>query len=286
MIKPDVKKYLDCYLFLQDIYKYQKKENTNFSYQNWCMHLGLKSKSYLRFVVLGKRKISLELLNKLIRWLDFADLIDEQYFLLLVQYTQQTDEKLKLLLSKKLMNILRTENEANSVVIVDPTISDPLSFQIRDLVSYDDVLHTDESISKVFNKTQSEIEKYLEMLVSKNLIYRNQLGYWRSTQKSIKINDDQGNSILHDFHTKSLLDSIQLIKTDDHQKKFRTLHLALTNEEFADINAKIYNLLTDIFNEYSQKTESQGKKIYQINYNISSRSKVIEPVVDESSCSK
>ena len=286
MTKPDVKKYLDCYLFLQDMYKYQKEENTSFSYQNWCMHLGLKSKSYLRFVVLGKRKISLELLNKLIRWLDFADLIDEQYFLLLVQYTQQNDEKLKLLLSKKLMNILRKENEANSIVIIDPIISDPLCFQIRDLVSYDDVLHTTESISKVFNKAESEIEKYLDMLVSKNLVYNNQQGHWRSTQKSIKINDDQGNSILHDFHTKSLLDSIQLIKTHDHQKKFRTLHLALTDEEFNDINTKIYTLLTDIFNEYSQKTESQGKKIYQINYNMSPRSEVIESHVSDHSCSK
>lgn len=277
MERPRVKNYLSCFQFLQDIYTFYKASADDFSYQKWSEALGIRSKSYLRFVTFGKRKISKELLFKLVQWLDFKNKSDEDYFLLLVQYTQVEDEKLKSVISKKMIEYIKIEEFQQTITTVKPSLSDPICFQIRDLVSYDDVLHTAESIAQIFVKDVLQIKLYLDILVGQHLIYQDENGFWRSTHQSIKIEDDNGNAKLHDFHKKSLLDSIEMIKNNLPLKKYRSLHLALTDQQFDEVNNKIYIVLSELFATYSTETTSAGKKIYQINYNISPRTHKIEP---------
>lgn len=277
MERPQVKNYLNCFQFLQDIYRFNKITTENFSYQIWCHNLGMRSKSYLRFVILGKRKISKELLFKILCWLDFQNKSDEDYFLHLVQYSQTEDEKLKTVISKKMIDLIKLEDSQKMTVTIKPRISDPICLQIRDLVSYDDVLHTTESIAQIFTKEMSQVKLYLDILVSEKLVYLDANNFWRSTHQSIKIADDQGNAKLQDFHEKSLSESILMIKSNLPFKRYRSLHLTLADREFDEVNDKINTFLTELFAQYSQDTTSAGKKIFQINYNISPRTNIIEP---------
>lgn len=275
MKTPYVLNYLDAYVFLQDIYKYFKSCDANFSYQIWSDQLAVKSKSYLRFTSLGRRKISDELLSKLSAWLNFQTEIEKKYFLLLVQYTQASHPEIKQIISRALIELIRLDQNAFEIQKQTAAGLNSLSLQIRDLVSYEDIQHSTESIAEHFMLSPNEILHHLSSLQKAELIKLTPENKWVSTHKSIKIADDFGNHTLHNIHEQNLLDSIKMIRTNVNDRKYRSLTFALSEQQFLALNEKISNYLTTQFNEYTQDPVSQGKKLYQINYNISPRTKEI-----------
>src|SRR3989338_5499035 len=275
MVKPNVKNYLNCYLYLQDIYQFSKHSTPDFSYQYWCYSLDVKSKSYLRFAILGKRKISPELCSKLAKWLSLEG-TDSEYFLLLVEYSQSTSDEIKKTLSQKMLQHIRLDQSQIKVNIEKLTTSEPLFIQIRDLLSFSDCKHTAQSLSRLFNKTETEIQTALDFLQDKKWIQKNNDQTWMATNQSIKIEDDQGNSIIQAFHENSLKEALQHLKTNDLERKFRCLHLALSESEFTEFHQKVSDYMTQLFNEFSTSQTSIGKKLFQINYNISPRTQFID----------
>src|SRR5688500_15524072 len=100
-MKPNVKKYLNVFQFLQDYYQFRKSQELQFSYEIWAKQLGLTDKSYLRLIVLGKRPINTKVAEALGSKLDFSS--DEQnYFFILIQYTQSRTREHKDVFGKKL----------------------------------------------------------------------------------------------------------------------------------------------------------------------------------------
>lgn len=273
MSQPNVKNYLDCFQYLQDIYQYNKLLRTDFSYQTWCYDLNVKSKSYLRFAVLGKRNISSELTLKLNKWLSLSQ-DDSEYFLLLVEYTQTEIPEIKRALSQKMIEKIKLDQTDHKKIQIQN--ANPLLIQIRDLLSFDDIQHNEESLARLFKQNQNVISEMLTKLEKMNLVQKSNTGFWKSTDKNIKIEDDHGNSILHEFHINSLKEALLHVKTNELQRKFRSLHLTLSEEEFQEFHKKISDHITILFNEYSQRSTSSGKKLYQINYNISPRTTMIE----------
>jgi uncharacterized protein (TIGR02147 family) len=272
--QPQVKNYLDCFQFLQDIYRYHKTVSRDFSYQLWSHQLNIKSKSYLRFATLGRRKISETLCSKFIFWFDFND-SDKQYFTLLVQYTQATNPESKNMFSKQLLELIRLDTNYYNITKSSPVIDDPILFHIRDLISCTDVPQTTETLSAIFNRNISEMSQYLEQLKINNFILKNSDGFWMSTDESIKIVDHPKNKNLFTYHKKSLTSAIEQIENINALRKFRSLNFLLSESEFNEMNQKAYDFLTTLFNEYSQNSVAKGKKIYQLNYNISPRTDII-----------
>lgn len=55
MKKPNIFEYLDIISYLSDYYMYRKSIHSGFSYESWAAELELKSRSFLRMMVLGKK---------------------------------------------------------------------------------------------------------------------------------------------------------------------------------------------------------------------------------------
>lgn len=79
--------YTDYRLFLSDYYKDRKKRFSFFSYRYFCLKAGLKSPTFLKEVVDGKRSLTSKKLPLFIKGLDLGP-IDAQYFIALVHFNQ------------------------------------------------------------------------------------------------------------------------------------------------------------------------------------------------------
>lgn len=273
MDAPKVKEYFDSFQFLKDFYLHKKNLNPHFSYQSWSNQLGVKSKSYLRFVVNGQRKVSSQLLTKLTSYFEFNE-SDRKYFIILVQYTQTEEAESKKVFSRQMSELIKADQKLD-VKDTMPIHNNPLFFHVRDLISCQDVPHTLSTISQTFKKTEEEMRDILRELASMNLAICNENQTWSATSECIRIPDNPKNHNLYQYHKQSLLMAIETIENEDLLRKFRSLNLVLSETEFKELNDKIYIFLNQIFNEYSDSSSALGKKIYQLNYNLSPRSEII-----------
>ena len=271
---PVVKNYLDCYQYLEDVYNYHKKRNPEFSYQAWSEQLNVKSKSFLRSAILGKKKISAELCERLAQWLNLSP-TDQQHFILLVEYTQCSLPDIKRILSQKLLHEIRLDQQSLPLKVENLSLADPLFVQIRDVLSFKDVRHTPTSLARLFNQPQPVIEEALNYLEKIQWVQKDADLTWSATENSVKIEDDHGNSLLQEFHERSLTQAIGQARTPTTQRKYRSLSLTLSDSEFAELHGRVSEMMTVLFNEYSQSPNSLGKKLFQVNYNISPRTETI-----------
>lgn len=274
MQKPSVKDYLNCAQFLQDHYSFEKTQNPKFSYQIWADQLGVKSKSYLRFAVLGKRNLSPVLVAAFSQWFGFSEL-DKKYFITLVEFCQSEDANLKKVYSKELMTLIRLDPEGFQVKATTPVLGDPIYFHVRDLLSCGDIQHTPQSIADIFKISLESAQKIVGDLQSFNLVETTPQGTLQAKQDSIRITDNFNHENLAYFHKASLQNAINSIGNPVTQRKFRSLNLILNDGEFSEIHDKISEFLTHVFHEYSTISEAKGRRIYQLNYNMSSRTSEI-----------
>ncbi|MBO9668017.1 MAG: DUF4423 domain-containing protein [Bdellovibrio sp.] len=62
--KPVVFEYLDAYQYLQDYYAFRKKLDAGFSYESWAVELNFNSRSFLRMMIYGKKKLTDKVVEK------------------------------------------------------------------------------------------------------------------------------------------------------------------------------------------------------------------------------
>ncbi len=149
MSHPNVRSYLDANQFLQDVYRYRKSAKEKFSYEIWAQEMGLTSKSYLRFAILGQRRISPELTQKVSKFLQLEG-VEEEYFTLLVLYTQTEQKEQKVLLGHRLTQLLRNDQAMTEVSPSAGILSDPLKIAVRNLLSFSDIPRTADFFCKEF----------------------------------------------------------------------------------------------------------------------------------------
>ena len=80
---PQIRAYQDYRSFLMDFAKLSRERNPRWSYGSWALKLGLKSKSQLTMTLQGRRKLSPNLMAKLIGFFKFTP-DEESYFRRLV----------------------------------------------------------------------------------------------------------------------------------------------------------------------------------------------------------
>ncbi|MCK5023834.1 MAG: TIGR02147 family protein [Candidatus Aenigmarchaeota archaeon] len=67
---PKISSYLDYRAFLQDLYQYKKATDGDFSFATWAKKANIKSRSFLRLVIVGKRTLTESVLPALVRSLE------------------------------------------------------------------------------------------------------------------------------------------------------------------------------------------------------------------------
>ncbi|KHD87004.1 MAG: hypothetical protein OM95_16770 [Bdellovibrio sp. ArHS] len=260
---PDVKSYLNIYQFLQDSYQYLKKSG-DFSYEIWAQKLGVASKSYLRFAVLGQRKISDVLAQRLCEFFQLSE-TDREYFLLLVLYTQTKQEAQRNLYGRKLTQLLRRSLEVEDVAPPDELLANPLSVVVRNLLSFSDIPGTAEALAQVLGVSSKEIQDLLESLELAELVVRTE-GRWQAVHDVVRVKDRSQSLALQRYHKASLERAIQAQQLPPEQRHYRALSVALSETEYLEYLQDLNEFATAVFSKFNTGA-MEGRRLYQLNFN-------------------
>lgn len=109
MQAPNVLFYADLKKFLLDYYNFRKFTSGDFSYEVWSQELNFSSRSYVRMVVLAKRKASKKFEQKFSESANFSD-AEKKHFHLLIIHSRTAAPELK---SVYLQKIFQSMNHPN-----------------------------------------------------------------------------------------------------------------------------------------------------------------------------
>lgn len=264
-MKIDVKKYLNCYQFLQDFYSERKAANPLFSYDLWAKELKLGDKSYVRMMALGKRPLNEKMIQVFAEGLGLSA-TDKEYFVDLVHYTQSKNHEQKKLFGRKLIAGLKNNFEQMNILAHFEFLSNPLLPRLQVALSFRDVDQSPERLAHLMGVKASEIEQGLEKLEELRLIQKEDSVY-RPIQSSFKVADSFFDIGLEAFYTRSLEDAQKAISLPKQERRFKTLLMPLNETEFQsfidNMNAFTREQLVTF-----DKDELADRKIYQVHLNI------------------
>jgi len=258
--------------YLRKVYELRKKQQKNFSYQVWAQELGLKSRSFLRLVLMGKRSLTEELAIKLIQNLNLKK-IESQFFMHLVQLQRASDLQSQEYHSREISN-LRQKFLLKGHSIVELPKKDYYEFlsnfripRLQVLLGLNDVLKTSENLTSLLQVKESETISMLKTLQAIGLAVCSEAGEWSSKSQELGTLDELGNIALQSFHRKSLEEAIVALSSPAESRRYQTAVLALTHEQFLEIHKEI-RVIFENFLKKDDGTSSFDKKIYQLNMNL------------------
>lgn len=266
-IKPVVYDYLDVCLFLQDYYAYRKAVKQGFSYESGADELSFNSRSFLRMMILGKKKLTPNVIEALAHSL-FPQKEQQDYFYYLVKYSQSKLVKDRHLFGQKMMQILKNHNQPMIIGGETSFTSDPIYARLLSLFSYSDVIKNVSSLSRLLDQSEEVVLSALQALEEWKLIKKDdEEGTWSSTVGIFKVADNKGNKNIHEFHRKSLLEAIQAFEKPVKVRTFKSLLLPMSEDDFNAFNEMLNDFSKEQMARHNPKVY-KGKRVYQVNFNI------------------
>jgi uncharacterized protein (TIGR02147 family) len=267
--RPNVFDYLDALTYLQDYYRFRKATDRAFSYEFWAAELGLNSRSFLRMLVAGKKKISLRFVDAFTA-LNCPTKAAENYFRHLVKHGQAASAKERQLISSKMLQILRHQTEAQIIDDKLVSISDPLLPRLLSLLSFTDVRATAELCARLLKVSPEKILAALQQLESIHLVERRTeegQDVWFSQSEIFHVPDNFGSLDLLKFHEKSLMEALAAFTQPAKLRKYKSLFLAMDDEAMTEFVKLLDEFVSDQLLRFNSKTFG-GKRMFQINFNI------------------
>jgi uncharacterized protein (TIGR02147 family) len=275
----DVRSYLDLNQYLKDVYQARKAADPKFSYEVWSKELGLSSKSYLRFAVIGQRKVSTELTTRLFENLQMSA-IEREYFTLLVLYSQCSEAGQKQILGRKLTAILRCDLQSFAIEPSDAVLANPLYIVLRNFLSFSDVPRDTLNLAKIFGLDVTDMQIALHTLEMADLIYPEN-GEWKTRQKWITVSASPNHEALASYHRKSLAKAIEAQSLDPGCRSYLSCSFGLSHTDYNNLLVDLKQFSDQICAKYDSDT-LYGKRIYQINFNLSPWTQPLsEPLVKQ-----
>ncbi|MBO9665440.1 MAG: TIGR02147 family protein [Bdellovibrio sp.] len=275
MKAPVVFDYLDLGLYLKDYYQYRKHLDKGFSYEAWAAELDFRSRSFLRMMIVGKKKLT-PTVTESIQRKHFLSKEEQNYFFYLVKFSQATGVKEKQLYSQKMMQILRSLNNSQLIADSDDFISDPLLPRLLSLFSYDDVENSAPSFAKVLDVSQKRIEDALTILNKLGLIEQTATPQiWTSKVTTFKVPDSKGSLNLRKFHEKSLQEALHAFDLPNEVRSYKSLLLPMSPEDFSLFLQALDEFSGEQIIRHNVK-DYVGKRLFQVNFNAYPVSEALE----------
>ncbi|WP_413612331.1 TIGR02147 family protein [Bdellovibrio sp. HCB-110] len=265
-MKPEVKKYLNALQYLQDIYRFRKNGNSQFSYEIWAKELNASDKSYIHMMVTGKRPISAKMAQALIQNIALS-ISEQEYFLNLIQYTQSKNREHRDLFGKKLISLLKNELDQQEIQSHYEFLSNSLLPRLQVFLSFTDIDKSAQNLAWLLGTTEDEITKGLAQLTELQLITTDQNGTINPLKKSFKVPDGFGDLGLESFYNQNLVAAQAAIQLPKEERRFKSLFLPLNPEEFAEF---LNNLQTFTNEQLAKFNPDQyaDRRLYQAHFNI------------------
>lgn len=261
-MKPDLKTYLDVSQYLQDIYQFRKQQKTNFSYEAWASELGIKNKSYLRFVTLGRRRISDPLVLQFAKNLELSD-SERDYFEVLVGYCQAKDAVQKRLLGKKLIELSQKPLTQTTIDAHYALLADPVMLKLRTLLTFTDIQKDSARLAQILMVRLKKIEECISILNSIDLVNADQ----SAKQPTTKIADNHKDLGLQTFYKNTFQEAAQALDLPAAERRFRSSFFAMNANEFLDFQSKVNEFVLSQLQTYNFE-QLDDRRLFHFNLSI------------------
>lgn len=265
MRRPNVFDFTDYRAYLKAYYEWHKGKNPLFSHAYFAKKAGLKSRSFLRLVLSGKRNLSPEGISKFIVGLEIES-SEAKGFRLLVECNQGLnsqqkkaawDEFQKLLpRSKKYM---RVHDEYRFLA----RLAYPIMMVI---LRQEQVAHDLNGLSHMTGLSVAEVEEGLDTLQRLNMIKRH--GKLVSVGDTIfRTSNDIPNVAIQSFHKGMLEKAKAAVDLDVKEREFQSVIIPLNQEEFLFLKKRVRELAEEFDTTFGTRRDST-ERVYALNMNL------------------
>lgn len=280
--RPYVFNYIDLQLFLRDIYAFRKKSEKNFSYESWAQELGLRSRSFLRLVITGRRNLTDQVfplfaasLNLLPNELD--------YLSLLFRYSTATDRLLKESYGRQLIgkwnsHLEQVQIENVSEFLKDPSIPIVFTYFTKAKVSSDVRV-----IAHLLNLSKERVLLAIQALTYLRLLIPEmndmQEICYRTAGPYFNVPNMPNNDFVKNFHFEGFRLAEQAHDLPFDQRKFRSLVLTMNEQQMKTAQQMISDFTRTVLSSLATATPSASaieedtshgskSKIYRLNLQL------------------
>ena len=266
---PSIFDYYDFRKYLEDYRQKRKEFDPGFTHTYICYRLGQKnSKSYFANVINGVKIVTPEFIN---RFIDLLELSAEEanYFRALVNYNQTFNQKEK---EYYLEQIVR-QNRAESRLITAQEYSlykewhHSVIRAILDIFNFkDDFKWLAEMVVPPITVPQAR--KSIKQLQSMNLIRRNDQGYYKPTDKTVRTEDYVHDEIIKHYQARCMeIAKLTLLGNNNQPKDYSTNILSVSEEGLKKIQQRTQKFREEI-RALVQKDELPADRVYHLDIQL------------------
>lgn len=267
--QPLIFEYLDVFKFLQAYYQYRKERDKGFSFETWASEIKFSSRSYLRMVILGKKRVSPQFTERFCNAAGFTEK-EARYFQILTKYSQAGIQAEKKVYGHELIQILKTVSDRSTINDVIEFLSKPLYARLLVLVGFDDLTPTTTTFARLLDRPVDEVANALQKLHELDLVTSNEMDnqiHWRTSHKKFDVPENIGSVPIMRFHEASLRDSIEAFRQPKELRRYRSLLLPLSEDELKEFNSLLEEFASQQLARF-QSTSYSGRRLFQVNLNI------------------
>lgn len=262
---PELRQYLSVTQYLQDIYNYKKSLSPGFSYDAWSTEIGFKSRSFLHMIITQQRNISETFIEKFCVYMQFSE-TEKSYFSLLVSYNQAQQEKEKSYYLDLIFENLGKTKEVIEILKYSEFLESIELPKILVLLSFNDIQRNAQKLSEILKTDADSVQIHLEKLQDLGLAQLKE-GQWVPTKKSFCVPKNFSSVPLENYHNRSLLEAIAAQKLHTDTRRFRSLLVPLSEQDYQNLLTEINSLVSKTLAKYDSDTLAD-KKLYKININL------------------
>lgn len=272
--KPILKDYLNVQQYLEDLYKYRKLHENDFSYETWSEELGINNRSYLRLIVTGRRSLSAPLARQLMERLNFQG-SDREYFEALVLYSRARGKEQRNIYGRRLAQLMRGDVKLEPLNNAEKFLIKPLWPRLHTFLSFKDTPRNVAEIAYLMRTSESEVTEGLEVLSKLGLIALTAEGFWQVVHESFKVRDDLGSLDLLRYHSDSLREAIEAKHMNFNQRRYKSLLMALSESEFQEFLDAFQAFVNESLTRHCHD-RLENRQLFQVNFNLHSVSEALK----------
>jgi|GEM_PF-1431914 hypothetical protein, TIGR02147 len=272
ILTPNLWDFADAVAFLKAYYEHRKAQSPHFSYAVWAEELGLKSRSFLRLVLVGKRSLTEDVAELIAKALKFNQ-TETRYLSHLVGLSRATSLEQKEMHSREIAK-LHEKFSLKNLEILEISKKDIFDFlssyrmpRLQVLLTLNDIEKTEERLAQLLGIKTAEVVGQLAILQKIGLAEKDSRGQWIAKEGQVATADILGNVALQSFHRKSLEEAVEAIELPKESRRFQSLVMPLTEEQFQEVHTNLRSTLEKTLQKFESQ-EGHGKKVYQVNLNI------------------
>lgn len=251
---------------LQKLLEIEKKRNPSFTYEKWSYCFGFRSRSFLKLVVSGQRRITSKFIEKFSSVYKLTD-YEKEYFHFLILLDQSKDPNEKKLFHNTLLEIRIKAQLIKKEFDQKLFLFNPIIPHLQTLLTFNDLQKTPANIAFLLGVSEKVVIEILVELEKLGVVEKESKTTWKSKYDFFRVKQEAGANYLREYHVYSLEQAIKAQKLPFNLRRFKSFLVALDQAEFEEIISQFQDFINKSLMKYGGN-QLKSKRLFKINFNL------------------